>query len=70
MAEEETKAAGPIRMAAINEMMRDITYKSQILARTNKLESGIIDSGLVGLAIGLLVAMVLVIAPAYFMGMV
>lgn len=57
-------------MAAINEMMRDITYKSQIIARTNKLESGIIDSGIVGLAIGLLVAMVLVILPAYFMGMV
>jgi tetrahydromethanopterin S-methyltransferase subunit F len=70
MAEEESKAAGPIRMAAINEMMGDIRYKAQILARTNKLESGIIDSGIVGFAVGLVITMVLVVVPALFMGMV
>ena len=57
-------------MAAINEMMGDIRYKAQILARTNKLESGIIDSGIVGFAVGLVITMVLVVVPVLFMGMV
>jgi tetrahydromethanopterin S-methyltransferase subunit F len=60
---DETKAAGPIRMAAIENMMNDIRYKAQVMARTNKLESGIIDSGLVGFGIGLLLMLVLVVVP-------
>ncbi|ACL17600.1 tetrahydromethanopterin S-methyltransferase subunit F [Methanosphaerula palustris] len=64
MAEEGSKAAGPIRMVAINNMVENMRYKSQILARTNKLESGIMDSGLVGFAAGMLVALVLIVVPA------
>jgi tetrahydromethanopterin S-methyltransferase subunit F len=60
---DETKAAGPIRMAAIENMMNDIRYKAQVMARTNKLESGIIDSGLVGFGVGLLLMLVLVVVP-------
>jgi tetrahydromethanopterin S-methyltransferase subunit F len=70
MAEEETKTAGPIRMAAINRMMSDIRYKAQITARTNKLESGIIGNGLVGFGVGLIVMIVLVVVPALFLGMI
>ena len=60
MADEEQKS-GPVRMAAIEGMVYDIKYKGQILARTNKLESGIMDSGIVGFAIGLAVALLMVV---------
>jgi tetrahydromethanopterin S-methyltransferase subunit F len=69
MAEEEQKSGGPIRMAAINEMMADVRYKAQIMARTNKLESGIMDSGIIGFAIGLIISMVLVVLPVFLLGM-
>lgn len=65
MAEEVTQA-GPVRMVAIQNMITSIQYKGQILARTNKLESGINASGLVGFAAGATVAMVLVLVPALF----
>ena len=56
-------------MAAINEMMADVRYKAQIMARTNKLESGIMDSGIIGFAIGLIISMVLVVLPVFLLGM-
>ena len=55
-------------MVAIERMMIDIRYKAQIMARTNKLESGIIGSGVIGFAIGLVVMLVLVVLPAFAMG--
>jgi tetrahydromethanopterin S-methyltransferase subunit F len=61
---EETKAAGAIRMAAIEGMMENIRYKGQILARTNKLESGILSNGIIGFSIGLFVALVFIVVPA------
>jgi tetrahydromethanopterin S-methyltransferase subunit F len=66
MAEESTQA-GPVRMVAIQNMVSAVQYKGQILARTNKLESGILSSGLVGFAAGVAVAMVLVLVPALLM---
>jgi len=48
-------------MAAIEAMVSDIKYKGQILARTNKLESGIMNSGVIGFAIGLAIALLLVV---------
>jgi tetrahydromethanopterin S-methyltransferase subunit F len=60
VADEEQKS-GPVRMAAIDNMVYDIKYKGQILARTNKLESGVMGSGVVGFAIGLAVALLLVV---------
>jgi len=68
MAEEEIKTAGPIRMVAIDKMVEQIRYKGQILARTNKTESGIMDSGLMGFAIGMVIALVLIVLPAYLVG--
>jgi tetrahydromethanopterin S-methyltransferase subunit F len=67
MAEENTQA-GPIRMTAINNMMNAIRYKAQILARTTKLESGIMGMGIVGFAIGVLVVMILIVIPALMLG--
>jgi len=57
----DEKKSGPIRMAAIEAIMTDIKYKGQILARTNKLESGIMGSGIIGFTIGLAVALILVV---------
>ncbi|MDN7013915.1 tetrahydromethanopterin S-methyltransferase subunit F [Methanoculleus sp. FWC-SCC3] len=67
MAEEVTQA-GPIRMTAINNMMDSIRYKAQILARTSKLESGIMGMGITGFAIGLVVAVLLIVIPALMLG--
>ncbi len=65
MAEEEKKTSGAIRMAAIDAIMADIKFKSQIIARTNKLDSGIMDSGIPGFAAGMLIVMVLVLVPVF-----
>jgi tetrahydromethanopterin S-methyltransferase subunit F len=65
---EETKQAGPIRMAAINATMGNIRYKAQILARTNKLESGIMSNGILGFAVGALLATLFILIPAIALG--
>ncbi len=65
--EDDTNQAGPVRMAAITSMMTDIKYKAQIIARTNKLESGIMDSGMAGFILGLLFSLILVV-PVLFLG--
>lgn len=57
-------------MAAIDGIMSDIRRKAQIIARTNKLESGVMDSGVIGFAIGLILTLVLVVLPAIGMGMI
>ena len=49
-------------------MMSDIRYKGQILARTNKLDSAISASGVMGFALGLIIAVVLVVAPILLVG--
>lgn len=64
---EEKKAAGPIRMVAIENMMENIRYKGQILARTNKFDSAIMDSGVVGFAAGLVISMILIVLPAFML---
>jgi tetrahydromethanopterin S-methyltransferase subunit F len=67
MAEEITQA-GPIRMTSINRMMDAIRYKAQILARTTKLESGIMGMGLVGFAVGFGIVMLCILVPALMLG--
>ena len=57
-------AGSIIRMAAIDKMVDNIRYKGQILARTNKVDSAISSSGLVGFAAGLVLALVLILVPA------
>jgi tetrahydromethanopterin S-methyltransferase subunit F len=59
MADDNT--SGSVRMTAIVGMVDEMSYKGQILARTNKMESGIMDSGLVGFSAGLLIALLMVI---------
>jgi len=57
-------------MTAINRMMNSIRYKAQILARTTKLESGIMGSGILGFAVGLVIAVLLILAPVIVLGMI
>jgi len=61
---EEAKSAGPVRMVAIDNMVENVRYKSQILARTNKIESAISASGLVAFVAGLIIAVILIVVPA------
>ena len=65
---EESKQAGPIRMTSINRMMDSIRYKAQILARTTKLESGIMGMGILGFAVGIVAVMLLILVPALMLG--
>jgi tetrahydromethanopterin S-methyltransferase subunit F len=65
---EEAKSTGPIRMVAIENMVENIRYKSQILVRTNKIDSAVTASGLVGFVAGLLLALILIIVPALLVG--
>jgi tetrahydromethanopterin S-methyltransferase subunit F len=64
---EEAKSTGPVRMVPIENMVENIRYKSQILARTNKIDSAVSASGLVGFVAGLLTALILILLPALLM---
>jgi tetrahydromethanopterin S-methyltransferase subunit F len=67
MAEEGAKMAGPIRMVAIDRMVANMRYKAQLIARSNKFDSALSEMGVIGFAIGLFVALVLIVVPAVFM---
>lgn len=56
-------AGSSIRMTSIDNMVENIRYKAQIIARTNKLESGITAAGIPGFIAGLLLALILVMVP-------
>jgi tetrahydromethanopterin S-methyltransferase subunit F len=65
MAEEAKPATGgAIRMVAIDTMVESIRYKAQIIARSNKTESAMMTSGLMGFLAGFVIALVLVVIPA------
>jgi tetrahydromethanopterin S-methyltransferase subunit F len=65
---EEAKSTGPVRMVAIENMVENIRYKSQILARTNKIDSAVSASGIIGFTAGLLCALILILLPALMVG--
>jgi tetrahydromethanopterin S-methyltransferase subunit F len=67
MAEEGAKMAGPIRMVAIDRMVESMRYKAQLIARSNKFDSAMSEMGVVGFAVGMFVALVLIVVPALFM---
>jgi len=50
-------------MVAIDGMVENIRYKSQILARTNKLDSAATTNGLVAFVAGLLIAVIMIVVP-------
>jgi len=55
-------------MVAIDNMVENIRYKSQILARTNKIESAVTATGLIGFVAGLLLALIMIVLPALLVG--
>lgn len=59
--------AGPVRMVAIDRMVENMRYKAQLIARSNKFDSAISEMGVVGFAVGLVIALVLIVVPALFM---
>ena len=59
--------AGPVRMVAIERMVENMRYKAQLIARSNKFDSAISEMGVVGFAVGMIVALVLIVVPALFM---
>jgi tetrahydromethanopterin S-methyltransferase subunit F len=67
MAEEEAQMAGPIRMVAIDRMVESMRYKAQLIARSNKFDSAISETGIIGFAIGLFIALFMIVIPAWFM---
>ena len=66
---EEAKSTGPVRMVPIENMVENIRYKSQILARTNKIDSAVSASGVIGFVAGLLTALIMIVVPVLLMGM-
>jgi tetrahydromethanopterin S-methyltransferase subunit F len=72
MAEEAAKPAtgGAIRMVAISTMVENIRYKGQIIARSNKTESAMMTTGIMGFLTGFLLALVFVVIPAIVVKMV
>jgi tetrahydromethanopterin S-methyltransferase subunit F len=65
---EEAKPTGPVRMVAIENMVENIRYKSQILARTNKIDSAVSATAVIGFSAGLLCALILILLPAFLVG--
>jgi len=55
-------------MVAIENMVENIRYKSQILARTNKIDSAVSATGVLGFTIGLLVALIMIVVPVILVG--
>ncbi len=54
-------------MVAIDRMVENVRYKAQLIARSNKYDSAISESGIVGFAFGLFIALILIVVPALFM---
>ena len=65
---EDAKNTGPVRMVAIENMVENIRYKSQILARTNKIDSAVSANGVIGFMAGLLCALILIVVPVLLVG--
>ncbi len=50
-------------MAAIESLVEDIRYRGQLIARNQKLESGVGATGVIGFILGFVVVLLLMIAP-------
>ena len=51
-------------MVPIDNMVENVRYKSQILARTNKIDSAVSANGVIAFVAGLLIAVILIVVPA------
>ena len=55
-------------MVAIENMVENIRYKAQILARTNKVDSAVSYSGVIGFTIGLAICLIMIVLPVLLLG--
>ncbi len=54
-------------LATIESLVEDIRYRGQLIARNQKLESGVGATGVIGFLLGFVVVMLLVFAPLIFL---
>ncbi len=52
-------------MAQIEPLIEDIRYRGQLIARNQKLESGVGATGVVGFILGFVLVMLLVLVPVF-----
>ncbi len=50
-------------MAAIDSLVDDIHYRGQLIARNQKLESGVGATGFIGFVIGFIIVMAMILIP-------
>ncbi|MDO9097451.1 MAG: tetrahydromethanopterin S-methyltransferase subunit F [Candidatus Methanoperedens sp.] len=50
-------------MAIIESLVEDIRYRGQLIARNQKLESGVGATGVIGFIIGFVVVMLMILVP-------
>lgn len=50
-------------MATIESLVEDIRYRGQLIARNQKLESGVGATGVMGFALGFIIVMLAVLVP-------
>ncbi|HEY6586082.1 MAG TPA: tetrahydromethanopterin S-methyltransferase subunit F [Candidatus Methanoperedens sp.] len=55
-------------MVAIESLVADIRFRGQLIARNQKLESGIGATGVIGISIGFVIVMIAVLVPPLVMG--
>lgn len=55
-------------MAVIESLVEDIRYRGQLIARNQKLESGVGATGVIGISIGFVIVMIAVLVPPLVMG--
>ena len=57
-------------MATIESLVEDIRYRGQLIARNQKLESGVGATGVIGFLLGFVLVMLLVYVPLIIMGVI
>jgi len=57
-------------MATIESLVEDIRYRGQLIARNQKLESGVGATGVIGISLGFVLVMLLVFVPLMVMGVI
>ncbi len=50
-------------MATIESLVEDIRYRGQLIARNQKLESGVGATGMIGFIIGFFIVMLMILVP-------
>ncbi len=50
-------------LATIESLVEDIRYRGQLIARNQKLESGVGATGVIGITIGFVIVLLLVLVP-------